>query len=182
MHFLYFVITEPENDKPFDALKANQTVMEVLNDNNFASDSGGFWSSSKADWFVIGGRWSGELSRLKMDKDYYKEIKTQLNLHTDYLTDTDIKKYSDELQKIWKDMEGMGMNPYARSSYQINGDIDDSMVITKELLKKIKERYEEKGEFGPVECFISEDYDEIDVQNLKEDSIGKIITVIDYHN
>lgn len=58
MHILYFVkITDAENSQ-----EAREKATQVLDDNNFASDSNGFFGNSKADWYVVGGRWSGILS------------------------------------------------------------------------------------------------------------------------
>lgn len=181
MHFLYFVVTEPKEE--FDWKKVNQEVQSILEANNFANSDGGYWGCSKADWFVIGGRWSGELSMLKMgNKDYYKEVMKKIKPGSEYITNEEIEKHKDFLQSKWTEMGGMGMNPYQRSSYNLSGEEDDSMIITPELLKLIKKKYGKKEEFGPVECFLAEDYDEINVADLTKDHIGKIITVVDYHN
>lgn len=181
MHSLYFVVTEPKGK--FDWKKVSQKVQDILENNNFVNSNRGYWGRSKADWFEIGGRWSGELSRLKMgNKNYYDETLKALNFHSQHLTDTDIETHKEFLQSKWVEMGGLGINPYQRTSFNPDGEEDDSMIITPKLLKQIKKRYADKGEFEPVECFIEDDYDEINVAGLTKKHIGKIITVIDYHN
>ncbi len=59
MHHFYLVKVKAEN--------ANDAIAEataVLDDNNFASESNGYFGNSKADWYVVGGRWSGVLANV----------------------------------------------------------------------------------------------------------------------
>ena len=72
MHHFYLVKIKAEN--------ANDAIAEAttaLDDNNFASDSNGFFGSSKADWYVVGGRWSGVLANVsdgeREKRDSYKQ-------------------------------------------------------------------------------------------------------------
>lgn len=57
MHQLYFVLLDKEN--AFNTYIARETVSNILEKQNFSTCPG------KCDWFVIGGRWSGILGRMK---------------------------------------------------------------------------------------------------------------------
>jgi len=71
MHCLYFVLL-PSDTKLEDA---STDATQTLTDNDFVSE-GGYFNSSKSDWFVIGGRWSGEFSLVRGkhigDRDQYQ--------------------------------------------------------------------------------------------------------------
>jgi len=77
MHTLYFVRLKKEEAKK--AQDAINLVNNLLEQNNFTSDSVGYWGGCKADWYVVGGRWSGELELLKQKKDFYKEVRKLVN-------------------------------------------------------------------------------------------------------
>jgi len=67
MHQLYFVYLEKEM-KIKTSQEARNAAIENLNENNFADCDSGYFGSSKADWFVIGGRWSGILTEALGEK------------------------------------------------------------------------------------------------------------------
>ncbi len=72
MHHFYLVKVKAEN-----ADDAIAEATSALDGNNFASDSNGFFGSSKADWYVVGGRWSGVLAGVNDEerekRDCYKQ-------------------------------------------------------------------------------------------------------------
>ena len=57
MHSLYFVLVD---SKEFTIDTARKYVYDALEEEGFIST--GYWGGGKADWYVIGGRWSGVLS------------------------------------------------------------------------------------------------------------------------
>ena len=72
MHSRLLVICNKECAE--SSREAREYVFDVLsNDNSFVGDGGRF-GSPLADWFVIGGRWSGELSRLTWAKAVHEKI------------------------------------------------------------------------------------------------------------
>lgn len=132
------------------------------------------WSSGYADWFVIGGRWSGELQLLQ-DR-FWKEIDKNKDIETSDIgfSVQEAKKKEKELQKIWKDMGGKGLNPYARDTYSQEGYEDDAMVVTKEIYDKLLKQYKGSEE--------SEHHADFDYEPVSKEFIGKKwIVVVDYH-
>jgi len=73
MHCLYFVKIDDKEIKT--SQQAREHATNILDANNFASDSNGFYGNSKADWYVVGGRWSGLLSKKQdEERDGYQEL------------------------------------------------------------------------------------------------------------
>ena len=60
MHNLFFVTIPKDNCETSN--DAKNWADDTLNDNGFVGE--GYYSGGKADWFVIGGRWSGILTDL----------------------------------------------------------------------------------------------------------------------
>lgn len=136
MHYLGLYIHEGviEDGEEFNAEDCNSYAYSDLVDGGFASQS--IYNNAIADWFVIGGRWSG--------------------LFTELLT---------------------GEEQPNRDAYENEGYPDDSIILTEELYKKIRERFREL-------TFIQEGWlpeEAKNTVNLK-DHIGKAITIIDYHD
>jgi len=69
MHTLYFVKLKAENSK-----EARRKAYNLLEENNFATDNQGFYGSSKADWYVVGGRWSGLFTDKKETEELIKPL------------------------------------------------------------------------------------------------------------
>lgn len=177
MHSLYFVkIKKAEN-----SLEARQKAYNILESNDFARE-GGYFSGSKSDWFVVGGRWSGiftdkskvmEAIKPLLDEKQkdYDEWTLAINPH---LVSEEKKKQIDELS-----MQMIGL-PFFRDTYSSFGYDDDAIVLTKENMEKIKKEYKE------VEvCVVTED-DYIDGEavcaDLLEENEGDWLVTIDYHS
>ena len=174
MHHLYFVKVSKDCK---NAEEAKDDATTALDANNFASDEGGYFSASRADWYVVGGRWSGELSKILLKKDFFKELKKRYPLPKKYgfYTDDFVKENADKFQALWEELGGMGHNPYARDHYRHEGFDDDAMKITLELLKAMK-KYKDVEVFDAVNCV------EYPVKKLTKNDIGYWLVVIDYHN
>ena len=71
MHFRFFVTFEKGAAKT--SHEAREYVLYTLHEECF-SYSDGRWGGGMCDWFVIGGRWSGELSRYS----WAREITNQM--------------------------------------------------------------------------------------------------------
>lgn len=176
MHHLYYAIVSKDEAK--NSEEARLEAQSTLDANNFSGE-GGYFGGSKADWYVVGGRWSGHLQEIrlgKVGKDFYKAVKETICEGREYISHTEVDSNKEKLQKIWEDMGGEGINPYGRSSYNNEGYPDDAEIITEELLSILKEK--DRG----VECFDSEDFEEYQVEDISSDKIGDWIVVIDYHD
>ena len=74
-----------------------------------------------------------------------------------------------------KILSGKNENP-TKDPYLTIGHEDDAMILTKELLENLKEKY------GTVECFMASDTYELEVNEIEESHIDNYwIVVIDYH-
>src|SRR5574344_1079194 len=70
MHQIFFVTVSKEVTE--DAEQAIYEADSILASNQFSSD-GGFYSGAKADWYVIGGRYSGSFQMAQAGKDMKDE-------------------------------------------------------------------------------------------------------------
>lgn len=176
MHYLYFV----KIGKAKNSADARKRAQNELEHNGFVGD-GGYFGGGKSDWFVIGGRWSGELQELLMKKEYHAELKKVCPMENEWGHTTDEKKkHAKQFQTVWEKLGGKGKNPYARSQYDVDGYEDDATKITAALLKAIQKHKDYKE--AEVEVFDADNMDEYAVKDLKKSDIGKWLVVVDYHN
>lgn len=185
MHTLYFVKTKIKED-------ARRRAFNILEENNFASDSNGYWGSSKGDWFVIGGRWSGLMTQksdaykkaqklikplleenFKENNEKIENLLTYLNIN-EHVVSSELKN---KIDKIFIKETGL---PYFRNTYDHFGYTDDVFEITKENLAILKKDY--------ADCEVAEIEDEGDwveteypVEKLTEEDIGSYLVIVDYH-
>jgi len=85
------------------------------------------------DWFVIGGRWSGNLNTLS--KTFYEKAKVLFeqaypNEDSPFLSTKMVEEQEQNLHEIWNSIGGKGQNPYSRSSYVSDGFEDDCIPLT----------------------------------------------------
>jgi hypothetical protein len=187
MHYLYF--TAIKKDKEIkDTETAKEQAQQVLEDNYFSNSEGGYWSASKSDWFVMGGRWSGTLQEIQLKGDWQKRAKELVTKdkpekERDYITTSDIEKHKDELQALWVKMGGKGTNTWGRDQYNHAGEPDDCMLLDEKLHKAL-----EKEKYTEVEVAVIQDgyvEDEMKMSEfLKEKDIinNYYLAVVDYHN
>ena len=70
MHYRFLVTFN--KDEAETSEDARSYVTDYLHEHGFAGE--GRWGGGLADWFVIGGRWSGELSRHSWGKLLYQQM------------------------------------------------------------------------------------------------------------
>ena len=135
---------------PFNSKNSHQVSAEVeqwLNENAFASE-GGRWTASPADWFVIGGRWSGELDKLENGiewKDMVSHLKSLLSKEEleqydeRFVNSNHTKTHCLALNEWWqKKTDTDALHPWCRDSYNISGELD-SRPLSKKLWKAFKD-------------------------------------------
>lgn len=190
MHYLYYgaIKKSKEINTP---KKAKDEVNNILDSNSFASSEGGYWGGSKADWYVMGGRWSGHLQEIQLDKWSEKAqaliAKDKPEGEKKWISIADTDKYAKELQALWEELGGTGTNTYNRDQYRYSGSDDDSVLLDeklyKALLKDSKKDKEEEVEIAVMnEGYVDE---ETTIRNFlkMKDIIGNYyIVVVDYHN
>jgi len=183
MHGRLFVLTDKKNAKTSD--EARHFVYQYLCDHDFASPSR--FHESPIDWFVIGGRWSGELTRLQMDRDKLAQFEVEFEkLYGWYINkDNDEKKRYAQAEPLFKKYfpDFKGIMPYWRDSYQIYGYEDDAQIVNEELFKILRTFInidEDKEALLDSEGFVYLDKPNIELK--KEEIVGKTwAVVIDFH-
>jgi hypothetical protein len=186
MHSLYFVRIE----KARDAEEARRKAVAVLDENGFASD-GGFFCTPKADWYVVGGRWSGFLTDMTPEgKRGEAEIQAMLAVEFPQLErglrgvwygDAEKERLKIEASRradaIYVELTGF---PYIRDSYRVDGYADDARQMTSELLAAFRSAASETevcivGEHGGIE-------EENLLGNIIDDALlCSWFVTIDYH-
>src|SRR3972149_2460001 len=149
MHYR-LLVTFNKDDAQNSEDARNHVYDELSNDGSFCGEGGRF-NSPIADWFVIGGRWSGELTQSLLDKDkmaeFWKEFEAQ-QLGWTNATDKkeeDQKKKSEALfKKYFPDFKGS--LPIWRDTYEHYGFEDDAMILTQELYDALLKPYVDDGD------------------------------------
>ena len=159
----------------------------LSNDPSFAGDGGRF-GAPLADWFVIGGRWSGELSRATWAKDVTKfiedlEKKEEIQLWgTFYGNSEEAEKQKQliaEVEALYQkalpaEYRNTGL-VYVRDLDGSFGYEDDAMLVTSDLYKLLQP-YEgldqSEGEYVDLE------YDCVSQEFIHT----KWLVVVDYHS
>jgi hypothetical protein len=84
------------------------------------------------DWYVIGGRWSGTLN--SKSKEFFEKAEAHFKkMYPDkgeFLSTKMVQEQTQALELIWESLEGVGLNPYARSSYDDFGKDDDIVPLS----------------------------------------------------
>ena len=139
-----------------------------------------------ADWFVIGGRWSGDLSRYTWARTITEQMialerEQDVQVWGAFYGSAEKERIQQELaarfQSLW-DMhapeEYRGI-PIQRDTYQDTGYEDDAMLLTQELYDALLKEYEGKEEF--------EHHADLEYDDVSPALIGKKwLVVVDYHN
>jgi hypothetical protein len=180
-----------DKDHAETSYEAREYVDDALvNDSSFVGEEGHF-GAPVADWFVIGGNWSGELSRATWGKDVYKRIAAlekqegiQLQLwRVFYATGEEAEKqqrlatevealYKQSLPAEYKDTGLM----YLRDPYSSYGYEDDAMLVTPELYDQFLQPYEGVDQSEGA-------YVDLDWESVSQAFIGtKWLVVVDYHS
>jgi len=182
MHYRYLVTFNKE--KAQNSKEAREYVARYLGEEGFCAQ--GRWANGLADWFVIGGRWSGELSRHSWAKTLYEQM-TKIEREKDIqvwgcsYNIPEKKKAQKELEghfnEMWRDKapEEYRNIPVNRDTYTLLGYEDDAMILTKELYDGLLKEYA-----GDTE---SEHHADLDYDEVSPKMIGnKWVVVVDYHN
>ena len=180
MHYRFLVTFDKHHAKT--SQDARDYVIEYLHAEHFCCGEGR-WACGIADWFVIGGRWSGELSRQSWARDLFTDLEeSERHTHAGIaesdgeqhrLTTIDFyaKKHARWQRKAPKAYRDI---PYPRDAYKTDGYADDAMLVTHELYDGLLQEYELLDE---PHHYIDCEYDAVD-----RDMVGnKWLVVVDYH-
>ena len=187
MHSLLLVTCNKEHAETSQEAREH-VYNELSNDSSFVGD-GGHFSAPIADWFVIGGRWSGELSRQTWAKDVHKfidelEKEEEITLWGAHYGNGEQaekqKRLIQEVEALYQqslpsEYRDKGL-VYVRDTYGSCGYEDDAMLVTSELYEHFLQPYEGVGQSEG-------EYVDLDWETISQDFIhNKWLVVVDYHS
>jgi hypothetical protein len=193
MHYRLYVLTDKSNAN--NSKEARDYVNDqLLNDSSFVGEGGRF-SSPIADWFVIGGRWSGVLTQIQLNQSTLKRFWDEFEAKKLGWTskENSAEDQAKKTHKLFKSYfpKFKGLVPvYRGDDIQYNrfenGADDDAMLVTKKLWKIIKENFKKEYERElPEYPEVEEDYIvDLEGEPLTDNSVigKKWIVVVDFHN
>jgi hypothetical protein len=156
-------------------------VRRKLYDRLMADDSfcgeGGRFGSPLCDWFVIGGRWSGQLAEIAIGAPYKDAVRARFpELAREWWPQSIADQHGAELDALWQAHGGIGPSPYTRTGYEELGHPDDAMMLTARLYEALLAEY--RGQE-----INTDGYADLDDEALQPDFVGrKWLVVVDYHN
>jgi hypothetical protein len=139
-----------------------------------------------ADWLVIGGRWSGELSRASWAKAITAEMNALereqgVQVWGVFYGSAEKERTQQELaarfQQLWDQHAPDAYKgiPIQRDTYQETGYEDDAMLLTQELYDALLKEYEGTEE--------SDHHADLDYDAISPEMVGKKwLVVVDYHS
>lgn len=178
MHYLMLVtISLPAGATSDDARR--KVFHALVCDDSFCG-YGGRFGLALADWFEIGGRWSGYLAETAMGNAFREAIIARFPaMAANWQPDSLVSSHHGELDAIWQSHGGDGQSPYTRSSRGELGYPDDAMLLTRELYDALLADFEDSTiDTDGDHCR----YVDLDDQQLEPDAVGcKWLVVVDYH-
>jgi hypothetical protein len=184
MHSRLIVLTDKRDSE--SSLEVRTRVVSELDEAGFCGE-GNLFASYIADWFVIGGRWSGELTALRLNQEkineYWAEFEKQKLGWTN--KENSEEKQRAKAHKLFKEFfpNFEGDIPIYRDTYAELGFDDDAQILDATLLaflKSLKQFPDCPDDIRDGDCFV--DLDEPDSE-LTEDAIGKKwCVVVDFHH
>jgi hypothetical protein len=177
MHFRFLVTFKSDAAK--NSPQARRYAAQTLDTKGFVGDY------AMADWFVIGGRWSGELSRHTWAKRISAEMDALERTHDvqvwgafygDEDKQREQRELADRFQAIWNAAAPCAFRgiPIQRDTYQVYGYEDDAMLLSQELYDALLHEYAGQQQ--------SEYHTDLDREDISPEMVGrKWLVVVDYH-
>jgi hypothetical protein len=181
MHFRFLATCDCDTAET--SKEARAYVLDTLLEEGFVGE--GRWGGGLCDWFVIGGRWSGELSRRSWAREITARMAALEEQHGvqvwgTFYGDGEKQRIQQELAKQFQQMWDsqapaayLGI-PYVRDTYKRDGYADDAMLMTRELYDALLKEYGGKEE--------SEHHADLDYEPVSPAMVDrKWLVVVDYH-
>lgn len=144
-------------------------------------DDGGLFGSPLADWFVIGGRWSGILAETVIGGAHKTALISRFpEMAKEFWPKSLIGQHRTELDALWTEHGGSGLSPYTRSSYEELGFTDDAMLLTQQLYDSLVSQHQGQTIVSDgIHC----EFVDLDNEPLEPDFVGrKWLVIVDYHS
>ena len=182
MHARLIVLVDKEHAE--DSEGAREYVESKLIANEFAGE-GNLFSSPPADWFVIGGRWSGELTWWRLGKeveDKFYAVAKERDLtrcggeRTEEQCDQQLIALFREIVPDFDGEPPIGRDTYAHRGYEDDAQIlDEGFFNRLQVLKSFRD-----GDLGDGCHYIDLD---APFEKLTENAIGqKWVVIVDFHS
>jgi hypothetical protein len=178
-HLMLVTLSLPEGGTSDDA--RNRAYSLLLEDSSFCGEGGRF-GCPLADWFVLGGRWSGMLREAILGQPYKAALEQEFPEFTKgYYPSRLPKQHKTGLDQLWQRFGGSGNSPLTRSGYDELGANDDAMLVDQFLYDQFLKPYAGTDrEIGDEQLT---DFADLDGDDVDESFIGrKWLVVVDYHN
>ena len=134
MHYRMLVTIATERGET--SLQARHRVFDLLIEDPSFCGEGGRFGCPVADWFVIGGRWSGCLAQAVMPAAYRDRLAASFPaLAGGGYSEADAKPHAHALDALWHEYGGTGPSPFNRSGYEQLGYDDDAVLLTPDLYR-----------------------------------------------
>ena len=178
MHYRMLVTVTAEPSEA--SVQARHRVYDLLMQDPSFCGEGGRFGSPAADWFVIGGRWSGCLAETLMGDAYRQRLKASFPaLAGEWCRGDDVKEHADALDALWRECGGTGRlrstDPATRSM-----GTTTTPCFSPETSTALLAEY--AGETSSRDGWHSQFID-LDDEPLHEGFAGrKWLVVVDYHN
>jgi hypothetical protein len=177
MHYRFLVTFKSSAAK--NSPQARRHAAQTLDAQGFAGDDG------MADWFVVGGRWSGELSRHSWAKLITEQMDALEKSHDvevwgTHYADEEKQRTQRELaarfQLMWDAAAPPAFRgiPFQRDTYKTDGYEDDAMLLSQELYDALLREFAGQSK--------SEYHADLDFDDVSPEMVGrKWLVVVDYH-
>ncbi|MBI1307051.1 MAG: hypothetical protein GC181_10655 [Bacteroidetes bacterium] len=191
MHFLLFGLLD--HTKAKTSMEARRVMYDKLTQAGLGLSTDDDPLSSKADWFVIGGRWSGIFNPVvePFEKEAARRlVELGVRLTASGFFDKDLSTHQKVLQHIWETHGGKDVNPYNRNHYNRLGYEDDAVILTSYWIDKLRLKaqedvYEVSFDYQ-LRCFNTATNQLISLTDCLEDADTyrdtHWIVVVDYHD
>lgn len=194
MHHVLFVLADDEgNNLSGDAYMARANTIEWLETNGFSGD-GGFFCRPPADYYAIGGRWTGQLNEWRLEHENpskWREMQMQIDANRDEHGFTPNKERQRIIRDFYGDdkraeplIERLDPAPHLKGHTEA-----DSQIVDAVLFAKIREMMQIGVAFEPEDIHAVTIKKNIIVDSdtpydpIMPDIVGTHwITVVDWHS
>ena len=177
-HLMLVTLSLPDGGA---SAEARDAAFDLLSEDDSFCGKGGRFGCPLADWFVLGGRWSGMLRETILGQHYRDALEQEFPEFTKgYFLSSLLEQRKTELNQLWQRCGGTGNHPLSRSGYDHYGAPDDAMLVDQFLYDRfLKPHAGSTNNIGGDEA----DFADLDGDEVDESFIGrKWLVVVDYHN
>ena len=181
MHHLMLVTLSLPTGGSSDETRRS-SFSRLIDDDSFVGEGGGRFGSPLADWFVLGGRWSGMLQETLLGQRYQDALKQEFpDLTNGYFPSSILEQHKAGLDQLWHRFGGVGSHPLTRSGYDQLGAHDDAMLVDQFLYDHFLKPH--AGTDSMIGDDKLADFADLDFDEVNESFIGrKWLVVVDDHN